>query len=75
MTGKGRIAAEVGSDEKGCDIQTQGNAVQRSRSFGKLSVPRPVTGSHPGCAEKPLVPQPGLLPEVMSLNAPEKLEL
>ena len=67
--------AEVGRDKKCCNVQAQGNAVQSSSSFGKLSVPRPVTGSHPGCAEKPFVPQPGLLPEVMSLNAPVKLEL
>jgi hypothetical protein len=32
-------------------------------------VPNPVTGSQPGAVEKPLVPQPELVPSVMSLKA------
>ncbi len=34
------------------------------RSFAKLGVPRPVTGSHPVPAVKPLVLQPGFVPEI-----------
>ena len=41
-----------------------------ARRFGKSGVPRPVIGSHPGAAGNPSVPQPGLVPFVMSLNAP-----
>jgi hypothetical protein len=37
--------------------------------FGKSGVPSPVTGSHPGTAVYPFVPQPGLLPDVISWNA------
>lgn len=33
---------------------------------GKCYLPSPVTGSQPGTAENPTVPQPGLLPLVMS---------
>jgi len=40
-----------------------------SCSFTKSGVPTPVTGSHPGTAEKPCVLQPGFEPEVMSLKA------
>ena len=40
-----------------------------SLSFPKLGVPTPVTASHPSVALNPGVPQPGLLPVVMSLNA------
>lgn len=37
-------------------------------SFAKLGEPRPVTGSHPLEALKPVELQPGLLPTVTSLN-------
>ena len=43
-----------------------GNNSHLARSFGKNGVPRPVTGSHPGTALNPLVPQPSLPPDVMS---------
>jgi len=46
-----------------------GKAIKASKSFGKFGVPNPVTGSHPTTASKPLVPQPGLEPIVMSLKA------
>ena len=39
------------------------------RSFAKLGVPRPVTGSQPAAAGKPLVLQPGFEPVVTSLSA------
>lgn len=35
-------------------------------------MPRPVTGSQPGFARNPCVPQLGFEPFVMSLNAPVK---
>lgn len=38
-------------------------------SATKFGVPRPVTGSQPVPAEKPFVPQPGLLPETISFKA------
>ena len=31
-------------------------------------IPKPVTGSQPGTAENPTVPQPGFVPFVMSFN-------
>lgn len=49
-----------------------GSAVQSSTNFGKFRVPNPVTGSQPGVALKPWVPQPGFEPCVMSLNASRK---
>lgn len=48
---------------------THGRAKKTSLSFWKFGVPSPVTGSQPGVALNPLVPQPGLLPMVISLNA------
>ena len=36
--------------------------------FGKLGVPRPLTGSQPAAALNPPVPQPGFEPFVMSLK-------
>lgn len=39
------------------------------RSFGKLGVPRPVTGSQPSTALKPEEPHPGLLPFLISFRA------
>ena len=36
----------------------QGSARNNSLSFWKLGVPSPVTGSQPGTAENPGVPQP-----------------
>jgi hypothetical protein len=33
-----------------------------------MNLPSPVTGSHPGTAENPTVPQPGLVPFVMSFK-------
>ena len=35
-----------------------------------FGVPKPVTGSHPGTAVNPGVPQPWFPPDVISLNAP-----
>ena len=43
-------------------------------NFGKLGVPRPVTGSQPVAAGKPLVLQPGLLPVVTSFKAEAPVE-
>jgi len=43
--------------------------MKTSNSLGKFGVPKPVTGSHPLTAANPDVPQPGLLPAVMSLKA------
>lgn len=37
--------------------------------LGKLAVPLPVMGSHPGTAGKPSVPQAGFVPFVISWNA------
>lgn len=43
--------------------------MKAANSFGKLGVPSPVTGSQPGAAENPAVPQPWLPPRTMSLRA------
>ena len=48
---------------------TQGSSNHLANSLGKLGVPRPVTGSHPSVALKPLVPQPGLEPILISVKA------
>lgn len=49
-----------------------GRSKNRESSLGKFGVPRPVTGSQPGFARNPCVPQLGFEPFVMSLNAPVK---
>lgn len=43
--------------------------MKAANNLGKEGVPKPVTGSHPAVAAKPFVPQPGLSPVVISLNA------
>ena len=42
--------------------------VSRSQTWGRTLPSDGLTGSHPLPAEKPLVPQPGFDPDVMSLN-------
>lgn len=40
-----------------------------SRITLKIYIPKPVTGSQPGTAEKPTVPQPGFMPLIMSFKS------
>jgi len=59
----------TGRDELEC---SQGSNSHLASNLGKDGVPRPVTGSQPGTAVNPGVPQPWFPPVVMSLKAPEK---
>jgi hypothetical protein len=45
-----------------------GRLMNNSSMAGKFGDPRPVTGSQPTAALNPFVPQPGLLPEVISFR-------
>lgn len=49
--------------------RAQGSNSHLMTSFGNDGVPNPVTGSHPGLATNPGVPQPWFPPLVMSLKA------
>lgn len=53
-----------------CILQSPvyGISTNNSRSLSVFGVPNPVTGSHPGTAWKPGVPQPWFPPDVMSLK-------
>ena len=51
--------------------KNQGSSRNNFNIRGKFGVPSPVTGSQPVAAEKPSVPQPGLLPAVISFITPE----
>lgn len=46
-----------------------GRARKRAKRRSKFGVPKPVSGSQPGAAGKPCVPQPGFVPFVTSLKA------
>jgi hypothetical protein len=50
-------------------VPAHGRSRNLARRIGNRGVPRPVTGSQPLVALKPSVPQPGLVPLVMSLYA------
>ena len=49
-------------------ITISGYASNTLSSSGYFGVPSPVVGSQPRVAEKPSVPHPGALPEVISLK-------
>jgi len=50
-------------------LHVQGSSRNNERRFLKRGVPKPETASQPFVALKPFVPQPGLFPDVISLNA------
>lgn len=67
--------AVITASSTSCAFQLQtvhGRSRNRESSLGKFGVPKPVTGSQPGFAKNPCVPQLGFEPFVMSLNAPVK---